>query len=54
MCDTIFSKIAERLYNTSFDTGIEYPDSYYVYNEDKWEEYKKQELDYIKAGGKYR
>ena len=54
MCDTIFNKIAERLYNTSFVTTIEYPDSYYVYNEDKWEEYKKQELEYIKAGGKYR
>ena len=54
MCDTIFNKIAERLYNTSFVTGTEYPDSYYVYNEDKWEEYKKKELDYIKAGGKYR
>lgn len=54
MCDTIFNKIAERLYNTSIVTGIEYPDSYYVYNEDKWEEYKKHELEYIKAGGKYR
>ena len=51
---TIFSKIVDRINNTSIVTGIEYPSSSWINREDEWEEYCKSEKEYIVSGGKYR
>lgn len=51
---TIFNTVANRIYNTSIVTGIEYPEYYYVNNEDKWNNFVKETKAYIEAGGKYR
>lgn len=51
---TIFSKIVDRINNISIVTGIEYPDSKWIYREDEWEDYFKSEKEYIANDGKYR
>ena len=40
---TIFSKIVDRINNTSIVTGIEYPNQSWINREDEWEEYCKSE-----------
>ena len=51
---TIFSKIVDRIKNTSIVTGIEYPSSSWINREDEWEEYCKSEKELIANGNKYR
>lgn len=48
---TIFSKIVDRINNTSIVTGIEYPSSSWINREDEWEDYCKSEKEYIASGG---
>ena len=51
---TIFSKIVDRINNTSILTGVEYPSSSWINREDEWEEYCKSEKELIANGNKYR
>jgi len=54
----ILNEIANRLNNTSWKTGIEYPESNWSrpwrLRENEWEDFVEKEKKYIADGGKYR
>ncbi len=45
----ILSRIVDRIYNISIVTGIEYPDSKWVYREYEWEEHCKFKKNTLQA-----
>lgn len=51
---TTIYKIIDRLKNTSYVSGKEYYHSDWTYKEDKWDDFVKQEKEYLANGGKYR